>query len=235
MNRTNNSPVDRGLRKKVDRSSFYWFLQLVARPFLSLYFRYESYNSDNIPRQCGAVVATNHASNLDPPLVAVDLKRPLFAMAKESLHETPLLGTVIRKLNSFPVRRGTFDRSALRTAINLLENDNLLLMFPEGTRTINGSLQEARPGVGKIVAEASVPVVPGYIKGSYEALPKGTWFPRPVKTSVHFGEPMTLEHLVTQPMERSDYERLSDEILDEIRELKERVELSNQEGLSHDG
>lgn len=169
-------------------------------------------------------MATNHASNLDPPLVGVDVPRPLFTMAKKSLHETPGVGTLIRSLYSFPVRRGVLDTTALRTAVELLEQDNLVLMFPEGTRSMDGELQDARPGVGKIVAEAEVQVVPAYVKGTYRAMGKGSSFPKPFKTDVFFGDPLTFDDILKRETDRNDYEAISESIMDSIRSIKERVE-----------
>jgi 1-acyl-sn-glycerol-3-phosphate acyltransferase len=235
LNNYENSLVEQGRRERVDRSAFYKFSQVVSRPFLRLLFRHESHGLENIPDETGAVVATNHASNLDPPLVGADVDRPLFTMAKQSLHETPVLGTLIRGLYSFPVRRGVLDTTALRTAVTLLEHDNLVLMFPEGTRTTDGKLQEPRPGVGKIVAEAEVPVVPGYVKGSYDAWPKGQPVPKPRSTSVHFGEPIRMPERVKDADGREDYEAISGRIIDEIRNIKNRVDSTSQEGTAYDG
>lgn len=144
-------------------------------------------------------------------------------MAKKSLHDTPVLGSLIRELYSFPIRRGVLDTSALKTAVSLLRHNNLVLMFPEGTRSTDGNLQEPRPGVGKIVAESGVPVIPGYVKGSFNAWPKGGQFPKPVKTSVHFGEPVRMDDFVKENMRSDDYKEMSREILDTIKTIKQRV------------
>lgn len=208
----------------MNRSLFYRALQVTTRPFLRLYFRHQSHGLDNIPETSGAVIATNHASNLDPPLIGVDVPRPLFTMAKKSLHETTGVGELIRALYSFPVRRGVLDTTALRTAVELLRNDNLVLMFPEGTRTRDGELQTARPGVGKIVAESGVMVVPGYVRGTYEAMGKGSSCPKPMKTDVYFGDPLTFDDILNSETDREDYEAISESIMDSIRSIKERVE-----------
>lgn len=235
MNDSGNPLVEEGRRERVNRSSFYQLSQIFSRPFLRLYFRHETFGLGHIPEETGAVVATNHASNLDPPLIGADLTRPLFTMAKKSLHETPVLGSLIRQLYSFPVRRGVLDTSALRTAVSLLEQDNLVLMFPEGTRSPDGDLQEPRPGVGKIVAEASVFVVPGYVRGSYGAWPKGQALPKPCKTAVHFGEPLELTGAIDGATERADYEEISRRIIESIRDIKNRVDSTSQEGTVQDG
>ncbi|MFB6347345.1 MAG: lysophospholipid acyltransferase family protein [bacterium] len=211
----------------MDRTLFYRGLQIVARPFLSIYFRHQTHGVDNIPDTSGAVIATNHASNLDPPLIGADVPRPLFTMAKKSLHETPGLGYLIRSLHSFPVRRGVLDTTALRTAVELLQSGNLVLMFPEGTRSSDGRLQEARPGVGKIVAEAGATVVPGYVSGTHRAMGKGSVFPKPVKTSVTFGDPLKFDDILNTETDRGDYEAISESIMDSIRSIKARVESSS--------
>lgn len=227
MEKIANPLVEKGRQERVERSSFYRILQVLTRPFLRVYFRHETYGLENIPEKDGAVVATNHASNIDPPLVGADVNRPLFTMAKQSLHEAPVLGSLIRRLYSFPVRRGVIDTSALRTAVSLLEKDNLVLMFPEGTRSPDGEIKEARPGVGKIVAEAGAPVVPGYVSGSFQAFPKGGTVPKPCKTSVHFGEPIPFEQFqVGKTLNRDDYESISRKILDSVRSIKQDVELT---------
>ncbi len=230
MSNYENALVEQGRRERVEPSLFYRLSQVVSRPFLRLLFRHESHGLENIPDRTGAVVATNHASNLDPPLVGADVRRPLFTMAKQSLHETPILGTLIRSLYSFPVRRGVLDTSALRTAVTLLENGNLVLMFPEGTRTTDGELQRPRPGVGKIVSEAEVPVVPGYVKGTYEAWPKGQTIPKPRKTSVYFGEPIRMPDRAGKANGRQEYEAISARIIDEIRNIQNQVDSNSQEG-----
>lgn len=212
---------------RVQRSWLYRFSQTILRPVFKLYFRHETTGIDNIPSDTGAVVATNHASNLDPPLIGMHLPRPLFTMAKESLHDIPLFGSLIRTFYSFPVRRGVFDRKALRRAKKIIETKNLLLMFPEGTRTRDGNLQKARAGIGKIVYEAECPVVPGYVSGSYDAMPAGSWFPRPKKTSTHFGKPISFDDIFSNDHERGNlksvYQEISERILERIRKISDNA------------
>jgi 1-acyl-sn-glycerol-3-phosphate acyltransferase len=151
-------------------------------------------------------------------------------MAKKSLHDTPGVGQLIRGLYSFPVRRGVLDTTALRTAVELLQNGNLVLMFPEGTRSPDGDLQKARPGVGKIIADAEVPVVPGYVSGTHRAMGKGDSCPKPVKTDVYFGNPLRFDDMLDDEATREDYEAISESIMDSIRSIKERFESPSQEG-----
>lgn len=112
----------------------------------------------------------------------------------------------------------------MRTAVELVENGNLVLMFPEGTRTADGDLQDARPGVGKIVAETEAEVIPGYVQGTYRAMGKGSSWPKPVKTDVYFGDSLVFDDILEDRVDRDDYESISRTIMDSIRTIKERVD-----------
>lgn len=212
---------------RVSRSWLYLFLQYVSLgPLIKLYFRHRTHGLLHVPDDQGAIIATNHASVLDPPLVACDIPRPLFTMAKQSLHEIPLFGRAIRACYSFPVRRGTLDHSALRRAVTLLQNGNLMLLFPEGTRTRDGELQEGRPGVGKIATEAGCPIVPGYLNGTFGSMPPGSVFPRPRRTTLYFGEPIRPD--VGGPADdaqsrRRRYNQIAESVMEAIADLRQKA------------
>lgn len=190
---------------------------------LRLYFRHQTYGLKHIPDSRGAVIATNHASVLDPLFIGVDIPRPLFIMAKQSLHNIPLFGSFIRAMHSFPVRRGAGDQGAIRKAVEIVNQGNLVLIFLEGTRTRNGDLQSPKPGIGKIVNESDCPVIPGYVSGSFESLGPGEWFPKPVNTSTRFGEPLTFS-ADDELSGRERYQSISDDVMNSIKELKKLSE-----------
>lgn len=202
------------------RTVLYRFLQVVVGFTLRVYFRHRTYGLNHIPDSTGAVIATNHASVLDPPFIGVDIPRPLFIMAKQSLHDLPLFGSFIRAMHSFPVRRGAGDQGAIRKAVDIVNQGNLVLIFLEGTRTRDGDLQSPKPGIGKIVDESGCPVIPGYVSGSFEALGPGKWFPKPVSTSTRFGEPLRFSSDDEQS-DREHYQSISDDVMNSIKELKE--------------
>ena len=205
------------------RTVLYRFCQVVVAAIARVYFRHESLGREYIPGNSGAVVATNHASVLDPPLIGVDLKRPLFIMAKQSLHDLPLFGSFIRAMHSFPVRRGAGDRGAIRKAVEILQSGNLVLLFLEGKRSRNGSLQSPRPGIGKIVTEANCPVIPGYVHGSFQALGPGQWFPYPVKTWTRFGKPLQFSFEQDESQSsREQYQQIADRVMHQIHQLKSK-------------
>jgi 1-acyl-sn-glycerol-3-phosphate acyltransferase len=213
-----------------DRTALYRFLQVIVGFTLRIYFRHSTHGLNHIPDSTGAVVATNHASVLDPPLIGVEIPRPLFIMAKQSLHDIPLFGSFIRAMHSFPVKRGAGDQGAIRKAIEIVNEGNLVLIFLEGTRTRDGTLGSPKPGIGKIVDETGCPVVPGYVDGSFDALGPGQWFPRPVNTSTRFGE--SLEFSDANDASSGDpdgrgreyYKSIADDVMKSIKKLKEHSE-----------
>ncbi|MFB6357011.1 MAG: lysophospholipid acyltransferase family protein [bacterium] len=214
--------VIQNLNGKEPRSVDFILVQIAVRCIFRIYFRHRSFGTRHVPDDSGAVIATNHASNLDPLLVNVDIPRPLFYMAKKSLHEIPLFGPLIRHFYAFPVRRGGADRKAIRHAVDIIKAGNLLLMFPEGTRTRNGELQRPRRGIGKIVDDSGCPVVPGYLDGSFRAMKPGDWFPKPVHTSIRFGEPLNFaedgEGQFDSRREGEQY--IADEVMKAIKDIK---------------
>jgi len=123
--------------------------------------------AENIPASGGVIIAPNHASYGDPPLIGASMTRPLYFMAKKELFDVPVLGALIRRTNAFPVSRGRQDIASVRFAGELLKDGRPLLIFPEGTRSKTGSFGKARPGVAMIACHAQVPVVPVRIINSF--------------------------------------------------------------------
>jgi len=140
----------------------------------------------------GALLAGNHVSYLDPALLWCASPRPVHFVAKAELWQTRWLGWALDNLWAFPVERGSADRAMISTATSLLAGDELVGMFPEGTRGRSGSdeLGEAHQGVSFIALRASVPIVPVGIAGTDEALPRGAKLPRFPRVTICFGEPV---------------------------------------------
>jgi 1-acyl-sn-glycerol-3-phosphate acyltransferase len=138
---------------------------------------------------------SNHASYLDPILLAVQLRRPLCYMAKSELFENRYFSWLISSLNAYPVRQGAGDVGAIRETIRLLGEGHVLNIFPEGTRTEDGEIARMEKGIALLVRRARVPVVPVAILGSFEALPKGQKFLRPFPIRLKYGKPLHLENL----------------------------------------
>jgi 1-acyl-sn-glycerol-3-phosphate acyltransferase len=185
-----------------------------------IWFRLSAVGADQVPREGRLLLAANHLSVLDPALIGSVMPRELDYLAKTELFGIPGFGALIRRLNAHPVDRTGSDSAALRLALRLLGDGRALLVFPEGTRGIEGRLQPARPGAGMLAALSGAPVVPVYIQGSGRALARGVVVPRPVRVTVTFGAPIRF----ARERGRTRYQDVSDEIMAAIGRLKTEVE-----------
>ena len=136
----------------------------------------------------GAVLAIcNHVSAVDPPIAGCALHRQARYMAKQELLDTPVLGWLLWSIGVYPVRRGEPDRRAIRTTIDCLTRGDLVVMFPEGTRSPDGRLMRAEPGAALVALRVGVPVLPMAVIGSQHAMAKGAKFPRRAQVTVRIG------------------------------------------------
>ena len=157
-------------------------------------------------------MAGNHESYLDPVAVGVACWRPLNYMAKEELFANPLTFWFMSSLNCFPVKRDSADLSALKEGLKRLKSGKPLVIFPEGSRRFDGGPNEPQPGIGFLAAKSGVPVIPAFVKGTQEALPRGDKFIHPKKVIVFFGKQILIERGMP-------YQRIAQLIMDNIRHL----------------
>ena len=190
--------------------TLYSVLVIVLSALFRIFFRMKVHGIENIPRSGGVVIASNHISVLDPPILGVAASRTLHFMAKRELFANTFFGWLIAKLNAFPVQRGAPDRVAIRKALSLLEQGEVLGIFPEGTRSKNGILGTAEPGVAMIAAKAGVPIIPAAIFGANQIGKTGLL---PPKFSVIFGTPIMPE---AGRVDRIAIDQLSDEMMKAI-------------------
>lgn len=149
---------------------------------------------EHIPAQGSFVLASNHVSYLDPPVVGASCFRKAYFIAKEELFSRPILSWLLPKINVLPVKRSSGDYASLRKSLKLLTSGEPLVVFPEGQRREkNGVPLPAQPGIGFIVARAGVPVIPVYVQGTEKALPKGARFIYPAKIRVYFGRQIKID------------------------------------------
>lgn len=139
--------------------------------------------AEHVPQTGGFIVAANHASYADPPLVGSFLDRPLYFMAKEELFRFPPLGALLRRVNAFPLQRKRTDVGAYKNALDLLAQGEGLLLFPEGSRQKNGLFGHPKPGVGHLALKSGCPVVPAYVGST-----RNWW--KFAALSVNFGPPL---------------------------------------------
>lgn len=138
------------------------------------------------------IIAANHVSFLDPPLLGVVLKRRATFIAKRYLFSVPIISPIV-KLYSIPVDAGRTRPSTIKEAVKRLKNGELVVIFPEGGINLNGSFIDAKRGIGLIAAMSGAYIVPAFIDGTQRALPVGSKFLRPAKIELHFGHPLKLE------------------------------------------
>jgi 1-acyl-sn-glycerol-3-phosphate acyltransferase len=173
----------------------FWYLlgHSLSKAIAKTCFSYRVIGAENMIEEGPCIIAANHCSFFDPPLVGGACKRAIHYLARKSLLEWPVLGPIFPELNVIPVERKNADRSALMGAIRVVKNGGAVLVFPEGTRSLDGKIQKAQPGLGMIVAKTGAPVVPARICGSYEVLNRGMGFPKRGPISVELAPPLRFE------------------------------------------
>jgi cytidylate kinase len=193
---------------------------------LRLRNRIKFYGLRNVPKTGGVIVASNHASYIDPPAVGACTYRTRMThfMARDTLFKKGFMNWFLHKVGVIPLDRDKGDIKAMKTAIALLKDGASVALFPEGTRSLDGTLQLAKPGIGFLVAKGNAPVVPVYVHGSYAAWSKNSdgWKPNPI--SVIFGQLITQEEIRGLGEGREAYGLIGDLIMKRIAELKEKFE-----------
>ena len=188
----------------------------LARLLAKTCFRFKTIHRERIIEEGGCIQAMNHESYLDPPLAGISCRREIHYLARKTLLDWPILGPLFPKMNVIPVDQDRADMSALKTVIRLVKVGHCTIVFPEGSRTLDGDFLPALPGIGLVIAKTRCPVVPMRIFGAREAFPRGG---RP-----HFFKPITL--VVGEPMHFTDadfagegrelYQRLSERVMERI-------------------
>lgn len=190
------------------------------------YFRCQIWHPERVPLTGPVILASNHASFLDPPLIGVSLPRKVNILARESLFRFPIMGAVLRSWSVVPVDREGAGAAGLKAIFNRLNDGGAIMLFPEGTRTRDGQLQPARSGIGLAVIKSTAPVVPLRIFGTFEALGRHMRFPRPRRVAVKFGHPQPFAALRAEaqtcdkPRIKAIYQQVADELMAAIAALK---------------
>jgi len=197
------------------------------RVMYATYFRWQVFNAERVPLQGGVILASNHASFLDPPLVGSGLKRDINYLARESLFRYPGIGALLRSWNAVPVDRDGGGAKGLKIILSRLLDGNGIILFPEGTRTLDGRLQPAQSGIGLIVIKSAAPVVPVRVFGTFKAYGKHVgFFPHPHRVTVKYGRPMNFEVLRAEAKTcdkarlKEIYQQVADEIMAAIAKLE---------------
>jgi 1-acyl-sn-glycerol-3-phosphate acyltransferase len=198
-------------------------MRAILRFVMRIAFRMQVEGKDNVPSQGGVLLAANHSSMLDPIVVGCAIDRPIRFMAKRELFNNPFLGMILRNLGAFPVRRGKDDKDAFRKALEVLKNGDVLGMFPEGTRSLDGRLQKAYSGAAVLAEKTGACLVPVGIIGTGKAMQKGAVLPRLRRVSVRFGKPIIPAEVCSMaPLDQPSFkskEAITNLMMDEIERL----------------
>jgi 1-acyl-sn-glycerol-3-phosphate acyltransferase len=191
--------------------TFYDLAKGVVAAIARATFRFRVVGAENVPLHGGVVIAANHISNLDAPLLGIAVPRPVWYMAKKELFARPVLGAVIGHLNAFKVDRQAGGTAALRASLRLLKEGRCIGIFPEGGRNVTGTNEE-KAGAAFLAAASGAPVVPAAIVGTRKLRPFG-------RVTVVFGEPL---HIVrNRKSDDDDLEKGAAQIMQRIRTLEE--------------
>ena len=200
------------------------------RTLFRCYFRWRVYNAERVPLEGGVILASNHASFLDPPLVGAGLRRSINYLARENLFRFPVMGWVLRQWQVVPVDRDGGGAKGLKAILDRLLAGGAIILFPEGTRTRDGKLQPARSGIGLTVIKSTAPVVPVRVFGTFKAYGRHLRWPRPYRVAVKYGAPMGFEQLRAEAKACSKarlkqiYQQVADEIMAAIAKLEPHMD-----------
>jgi 1-acyl-sn-glycerol-3-phosphate acyltransferase len=182
-----------------------------------LCFRYRVVGS--VPKTGGFIVAANHASYLDIPFLGCGIRRRAWYLGRSDLFPVPGFKAICQWLGWIPLRTGRLDRDAFGKAVSLIKAGKIVVIFPEGSRSVDGRLQSPKPGIGVIVAQTGCSVVPAYLKGTYEVLPMGTMWPRFRPVTVMYGEPITFSRNGENGEGKQFYQEVTRTVMNRIASL----------------
>lgn len=192
---------------------FYVIAKGICKLLFMVFFRMQYYGVENIPKEGPLVIASNHLSLLDPPVIGTCADRKVHFMAKKELF-VPVLGYIYRLLGAFPVKRGGADKAAIKQGIDILQKGEVLAIFPEGTRSKTGKLGKAEPGALMMASKARAAIVPCCVAGT-DLKRAGRIWP---KVTVRFGKPMYFPADI--PLTKEILLELSEEMMKRIEALQ---------------
>lgn len=204
---------------------FYRSCWHIARVLFRGFYRWQIEGVENVPLTGSVILAANHVSYIDPPLIGAALLRPIYFLARSTLFSNPLMGWLIRTLHALPVDRDGGAGSGLKAVLDLLKQGDGIILFPEGTRSVDGAIQKARAGIGLTVIKSKAPVVPVRLVGVHETWPRHQKLPRPGPIVILFGKPLDFSALSVEAETcdrirlKAIYQQVSDEIMNAIATL----------------
>ncbi len=198
-------------------SALYGLLWVLSRTIGWMCFRYRAIGK--VPQRGGVLIASNHASYLDIPLLGCGIPRRVWYMGRHDLFPIPLLNGLLQALGWIPLRIGRLDRDAFSKAVALIKEEKAVAIFPEGGRTMTGALKPGKPGIGVIVSQTGCRVVPAHIGGTFDVLPPGAKWPRFRRVTVRYGEPLDFSADAATLEGKVFYQHVSRTVMAKIAEL----------------
>ncbi len=190
----------------------YWITHSLGRIVGHLFFRHRTLHRELIPERGGALLVANHVSYLDPPVISIAFRKPIYCLGRKSLFKG-FLGWLLPRIQVLPVDLGKGDLASMKRILRLLKEGNRVLIFPEGTRSPDGTLQSAEAGIGFILAKGDVPVVPLRLFGAHECWPRDAKWPRPGRITVVAGPPVDVSSLPPELTGRERYQACADQVM----------------------
>ncbi|MFH1968914.1 MAG: (d)CMP kinase [Verrucomicrobiota bacterium] len=224
------SPPEHRSTKAIERDGFKPFVYHISRVFFLCYLwvfhRYATHGRKHVPREGGCILVSNHASFLDPIAVCCNIwNRHVYFLARDTLFkQSRFMKWWAISVGTLPIDRTKGDIRALKGAINLVRHGNMFCLFPEGTRTRDGRLQPVKAGIGFLIEKAGVPVVPTYVSGTFEALPRDAHRPKPRKIVVYFGKPLTPADCTAFKGDPERHQKIADLVMARIAALDPHLE-----------
>jgi 1-acyl-sn-glycerol-3-phosphate acyltransferase len=187
-----NNGHSRTLVKRVGYNALKYLLQMVAVFGYGL----RVIGRENWPQTGGGLICSNHQSMFDPPLVGLTCQRRMNYLARDTLFPVPILGSLIRFLDAIPIDREGIGLSGIKETLRRLKAGELVLIFPEGTRTPDGDVKPLKPGFISLARRSHVPLIPIGLDGAFQVWPRTSRFPRFGRVAVAIGEPISSEQIV---------------------------------------
>ncbi|MCK5161092.1 MAG: 1-acyl-sn-glycerol-3-phosphate acyltransferase [Candidatus Aureabacteria bacterium] len=194
----------------------------LSKTFARIFWGFKGEGMENVPKQGPAIIACNHSSYVDPPLVGCLFKRKFWFMARKTLFKGKIIKRYLEAIHAMPIDNKGSDIGALKLILKKLKKCEVVVIFPEGTRSPDGTIREARQGIGAIALKTGVPVIPAYIHNANKAWPKNSKFPKfGVKVKVFFGNPITFSQ--SKNYSKEDSREIATRIMDSIKFLREEA------------
>ena len=201
----------------------YWIIRNTSFIIFKICLAFRVKGKENIPKKGNFIIASNHISYLDPVAVGISVPCLVHFMARDDLFNIKFFGTILKNVAAFPVKRGYRDFEAMKRSLKMLKEGKVIAIFPEGTRIEAPELGEPELGIGMLAARSRVSVLPIFVKGTNEALPKHAKFMRFKPVEVRIGEPLEFKGYKDTLEKKQDYRKFTYKIMESISNLRDSI------------